>query len=249
MVRVSGGEIKRIGEFEDFYMDRFEVTNRQYREFVLKGGYQKRDYWKYRLQQGREASDLGTSHGRIRRQDRPARAGNVAGGRLPRRRGRLSGIRNQLVRSVRLRRIIRARRLPSGSHWGIAKGDLTNLYSSFRFFIPFYIPQSNFKRKGPEPVGHNPAITVYELYDMAGNVREWCFNETRMGRLVRGGAWEDVPYMFSNSSQLSPFDRSPKNGFRCCSLQSPGEGSPGRSGSGRNSEHARARLPKPEARI
>jgi dienelactone hydrolase len=68
---------------------------------------------------------------------------------------------------------------------------------------------------GPEPVGHNPAITAYELYDMAGNVREWCFNETRMGRLVRGGAWEDVPYMFPNASQLSPFDRSPKNGFRC----------------------------------
>ena len=29
-----------------FYIDRFEVTNRQYQEFVDKGGYQKREYWK-----------------------------------------------------------------------------------------------------------------------------------------------------------------------------------------------------------
>src|SRR6202011_450509 len=29
-----------------FYIDRFEVSNRQYQEFVDKGGYQKREYWK-----------------------------------------------------------------------------------------------------------------------------------------------------------------------------------------------------------
>ncbi len=51
---------------------------------------------------------------------------------------------------------------------------------------------------------------------MGGNVREWCFNETQMGRLVRGGAWDDVSYMFGFRSQLPPFDRSAKNGFRCC---------------------------------
>ena len=50
---------------------------------------------------------------------------------------------------------------------------------------------------------------------MAGNVREWCWNETPKGRLIRGGAWDDNTYMFGNRSQAPPMDRSAKNGFRC----------------------------------
>ncbi len=50
---------------------------------------------------------------------------------------------------------------------------------------------------------------------MAGNVREWCWNKAPDGRIVRGGGWDDVVYMYFNISQLPPFNRSPKNGFRC----------------------------------
>jgi pimeloyl-ACP methyl ester carboxylesterase len=32
---------------------------------------------------------------------------------------------------------------------------------------------------------------------------------------MRGGAWNDAAYMYGNWSQAAPFDRSPKNGFRC----------------------------------
>jgi eukaryotic-like serine/threonine-protein kinase len=40
-----------------FYIDRFEVTNRQYQEFVDKGGYQQRKYWKQKfLRDGKELS-------------------------------------------------------------------------------------------------------------------------------------------------------------------------------------------------
>jgi hypothetical protein len=52
-------------------------------------------------------------------------------------------------------------------------------------------------------------------YDMAGNVREWCWNESPKGRIVRGAAWNDATYLFGDLSQASPFDRSPRNGFRC----------------------------------
>ena len=31
---------------EAFFIDRFEVTNRQYKDFVDQGGYEKREYWK-----------------------------------------------------------------------------------------------------------------------------------------------------------------------------------------------------------
>ena len=87
----------------------------------------------------------------------------------------------------------------------------------------FFTPQSNFGGKGPERVGSHPAITAYGVYDMGGNVREWCSNEIKAGRLIRGGAWNDIPYMFGNNSQAIAFDRSPKNGFRCVVYVHPEE--------------------------
>ena len=52
-------------------------------------------------------------------------------------------------------------------------------------------------------------------YDLPGNVREWCWNESRDARVVSGGAWNDAPYLLFLLSQAPAFDRSPKNGFRC----------------------------------
>ncbi|NIN93158.1 SUMF1/EgtB/PvdO family nonheme iron enzyme, partial [bacterium] len=70
-------------------------------------------------------------------------------------------------------------------------------------------------------MGSLPGITSYGAYDMAGNVREWCFNEFQKGRLTSGGAWNDTTYMFGNWSQAPPFDRSSKNGFRCALYPDP----------------------------
>ena len=51
---------------------------------------------------------------------------------------------------------------------------------------------------------------------MAGNVKEWCWNEAGSGkRFIMGGAWDEPLYMFNNADARSPFDRSPDFGFRC----------------------------------
>ena len=76
------------------------------------------------------------------------------------------------------------------------------------------LPFSNFNGKGPEPVGKYKGISCFGAYDMAGNVREWCWNETQSGQIIRGGGWDDANYMYSNGVSF-PFDRSSKNGFRC----------------------------------
>jgi dipeptidyl aminopeptidase/acylaminoacyl peptidase len=56
---------------------------------------------------------------------------------------------------------------------------------------------------------------------MAGNVREWCWNETPQGRLLRGGAWNDNTYEFGNRRQAPPMDRSDRNGIRLVAYPEP----------------------------
>jgi dienelactone hydrolase len=114
--------------------------------------------------------------------------------------------------------------LPTGQHWNTARGGYTPLIlfpqlGGFAVFAPF----SNFNGKGAVPVGSLPGITSFGAFDMAGNVREWCWNEMPKGRLIRGGAWDDNTYMFEASSQAPPMDRSAKNGFRCALYSHPGK--------------------------
>ena len=59
---------------------------------------------------------------------------------------------------------------------------------------------------------------------MAGNAREWCWNEAEGGtRCIFGGAWSEPEYMFSDPNAAEPMDRSSRNGFRC---MEPGANSP-----------------------
>jgi dienelactone hydrolase/predicted Ser/Thr protein kinase len=213
MVRITGGEVEKIGMLNDFFMDLFEVTNRQYKEFIEKGGYQKKEYWKKIIIKDRR--ELSWEQAMAEFVDSTGRPGPATwqGGDYPEGQDDypVSGISwheaTAYAESV-------GKSLPTCYHWGIARGELTHLIDN-KVFSEFSTPQSNFKGKGTERVGSNPAITAYGLYDMGGNVREWCSNETPLGRLIRGGAWNDIPYMAGDWSQASLLDRSAKNGFRC----------------------------------
>jgi dienelactone hydrolase len=105
--------------------------------------------------------------------------------------------------------------LPTLDHWEVARGGFTPMVrwpqlGGFAVLAPF----SNFGTAGPVPVGSLRGITSYGAYDMPGNVREWCWNATPQGRIVRGGAWEDNAYAFDTETQAPAVDRSPRNGIR-----------------------------------
>ena len=47
MVRVAGFQRPVGVGVKDFFIDRTEVTNQQFKEFVDAGGYRKQSYWKH----------------------------------------------------------------------------------------------------------------------------------------------------------------------------------------------------------
>ena len=57
---------------------------------------------------------------------------------------------------------------------------------------------------------------------MAGNVKEWCWNESGEGkRYLLGGGFGEPTYMFVDEDAQSPWDRKSNYGFRCVRLRSP----------------------------
>jgi dienelactone hydrolase len=208
MVRVKGQD-----EIGDFFIDKYEVTNKQFKEFVNKGGYQKKEYWKHEfVKDGKEMTWEEAAGEFVDTTGRPGPATWQAGD-IP------EGQENHPVSGVSWYEAaayaeFTGKSLPTAIHWNIAKGGMSNLLLMSGFF-EFLAKMSNFAGKGPAPVGSYPGMTAYGTYDMAGNVREWCWNEAPKGRVIRGGAWNDEYYLFWERSQVSPFDRSPKNGFRC----------------------------------
>jgi serine/threonine protein kinase/dienelactone hydrolase len=212
MVRVQSTEIN-IGQFGDFYIDKYEVTNEKFKEFVDGGGYGDQKYWKHEfLKEGRVIPWEDAMSEYV---DQTGRQGPATweAGDYP------EGQAKQPVTGISWHEAaayaeFAGKTLPTGYHWSIARGRYTPLLGR-KGFTAILILQSNFRGRGPDPIGKNQGITSYGAYDMAGNVREWCWNETSQGRMIRGGAWNDNSYMFDNRSQAPAFDRSSKNGVRC----------------------------------
>lgn len=100
------------------------------------------------------------------------------------------------------------KQLPTAFHWSVvAETSRTQ----------FIVPLSNFSGKSAVPVGSLPGYSTFGVYDLAGNAREWCFNESNSPehRFILGGGWNDPTYAFNDSYTQAALDRSLTNGFRC----------------------------------
>ena len=216
MVRVLGREVRirmtglrtppPVG-IGDFWIDRYEVTNREFKSFVETRGYRNSTYWKYPFIRGGKA---------IPREDALAEFVDATGspgpsvwefGDYP------AGDDDLPVGGVSWYEAaayaeFAGKELPTIFHWARATG---------LYFGSLAVPLSNFGGSGPEPVGNHKGISDFGAYDMYGNVREWCWNPTTANgefRYLLGAAWDEPAYRAGGGNARSAFDRSARNGFR-----------------------------------
>jgi eukaryotic-like serine/threonine-protein kinase len=208
MVRVVGGRdanrFGSMGDLDDYWIDRFEVTNRQFQEFVDQGGYRRRDYWREPFIEGETSVPWEEAVGRFRDatgQPGPAtwRSGTFPDGQADFPVGGVSWY------EAAAYAVFAGKSLPTMYHWYRAArlGRFADI-----------LTVSNFSGKGPAPVGSSNGLGPFGTYDMAGNVKEWCWNETNDRRFLLGGAWNEPRYMFADYDARKPFERAPSYGFR-----------------------------------
>jgi serine/threonine protein kinase len=210
MAHVSAGGVLQFGDsfrgtLDAFWIDKYEITNRQFREFVDKGGYQNRRYWQQKFV--RDGQVLPWEQAMAKFCDRTGRPGPSTWelGEYPAGHDEfpVSGVSWYEAAAYAE---FATKQLPTIYHWSRAAGQ-----GPFSDILTF----SNFTGSGPMRVGSSPGVGPFGTFDMAGNVKEWCWNAAGQRRYLLGGAWNEAPYMYSAADARSPFDRSPGNGFRC----------------------------------
>jgi predicted esterase len=221
MLTVSGDEIALDYpvseappvEIDDFLIDRHEVTNEEYKTFVDAGGYQATRYWKVpfvrdgRTVPWREA--LAEFH------DATGRSGPSTWevGTYPRGREKhpVAGVSWYEAAAYAE---FAGKSLPTVYHWMDA--------SQADGFTEIIAPGSNFRGEGTQPVGGHGTLSGHGTMDMAGNAKEWCWNEGRDGkRFTMGGGFGEPLYNFQFTDAQSPWRRGVNFGFRCVRLDSP----------------------------
>ncbi|HEY6931617.1 MAG TPA: protein kinase [Thermoanaerobaculia bacterium] len=221
MVHVPGGKVdlaipELVGlptvAVDDFVIDRFEVTNQSYKKFVDAGGYQKREFWKQPFV--KDGKSISWEEAIALFRDTTGRPGPATWelGAYP------AGLEQHPVAGVSWYEAaayaeFSGKSLPSVYHWNKAGQTRASMLIS---------PESNFQGAGTLAVDANRAISGYGTTDMAGNVKEWCWNETTGGkRFILGGGFGEPTYMFIDQDAQSPWDRGTNFGFRCVKLPAP----------------------------
>ncbi len=190
----------------DYLIDKFEVTNKQFKAFVDAGGYGQREDRAPRFE--KDGRTISWTEATANLRDRTGRPGPATWevGRYPLGQDDfpVSGV--SWYEADAFARFS-GRSLPSVYHWVGAAGISLAAYIT---------PLSNFAGKGPAAVGSFAGLSAAGAFDMAGNVREWCANAVAGTdeRYILGGSWADPPYALTHANASAPFDRSEQNGFR-----------------------------------
>ena len=195
----------------DYWIDQHEVTNRAFKRFVDDGGYRRADLWREPfVKDGRPVSHDSAMSQFVDTTGKPGPAAWEQGA-YP------AGQDEYPVAGVSWYEAAAYARwagksLPTIFHWSRAADQRLS---------GNVVPASNFSGKALLPIGRG-GRTRAGTVDMAGNVKEWCWNAAAGAtRYILGGAWNEPVYMFTDADAQSPFARQTTYGFRLIKTDRP----------------------------
>jgi len=230
MVFVPGGDYRLISwsrptdqrvRLDDYFIDKYEVSNQEYKEFVNAGGYLKREFWTRPF----------VKDGRTIPWDEAVRTlvdrTGLPGPRTWSNQSFPEGKADYPVADVtwyeaEAYAAFRGKRLPTIFQWEKAarNGFLPPAGVSAMPWGAFY-PGDPLEGRANCGAGTLPTtgaefgMSAFGAYNMAGNVAEWTSNDSSDGFLATGGAWGDPTYTFAQFGGRPGFFSSDKLGFRC----------------------------------
>jgi tRNA A-37 threonylcarbamoyl transferase component Bud32/dienelactone hydrolase len=233
MVYVPGGEyrivspalpIGLVAELHPYAVDRFEVTNDQFREFTRAGGYSTPRFWTARGPAAVRLTDrTGLAGPRDwKNQEPPAGKGDHP----------VTGVSWHEAAAFCASR---GKRLPTLYEW--EKAARNGQTSGQGIIMPWGFVYStgntaehraNFSGTGTMPVNAHPfGISAFGAYGMAGNVKEWLANSVGDEYAVIGGSWQDPAYVYAEVGSLPAVTATEAIGFRCAKDVTEGGGNQG----------------------
>jgi eukaryotic-like serine/threonine-protein kinase len=204
-------EIQPSISLPGFWMDRNEVTNRQFKEFVDAGGYRKPEYWKEPFL--KEGHPLSWEQAILEFHDLTGRPGpaNWNLGSYPEGTADFPAAGVSWYEAMAYAEFA-GKALPTVYEWRYAAPVELN---------SDVVLMSNFSGKALAPVGAYHGMSAFGSYDMAGNVKEWTVNRTETRRYAMGGAWDEPMSFFTAPDAWDPFSRTISLGFRCVRRPEP----------------------------
>jgi serine/threonine protein kinase/formylglycine-generating enzyme required for sulfatase activity len=236
MVSVPGGDYRLVAwarpteakvPLNDYFIDKYEVSNQEFKDFINAGGYLKKQYWKYPFL--KDGKPLSWEEAMKEFKDRSGLPGprGWSNQDFPEGKGEFP-VTDVSWYEASAYAAFRGKQLPTVFQWEKAARDgkvsaLVN-YMPWGVFYPgdSLAYRANFDNNGTLPVTSSEfGLSPFGSYNMAGNVSEWCLNEMADGFVATGGAWGDPSYTFAEYSAFPGFYSSNKRGFRCA-LNTPG---------------------------
>jgi len=230
MTLVTGGDYRLVAwarptdervHLDDYFIDKYEVSNQEYKEFINGGGYLKKQYWKYPFI--KDGKTLTWEEAMEQLKDHTGLPGprSWSNQNFPEGKGNYP-VTDVSWYEAAAYAAFRGKELPTIFQWEKAGrngsvGALTN-YMPWGVFYPgdTLDQRANFGSDETWPVDSGEfGMSPFGAFNMAGNVSEWCLNETSEGFLSAGGAWGDPVYSFANYGGFPGFYSSEKRGFRC----------------------------------
>jgi formylglycine-generating enzyme required for sulfatase activity len=221
------GPIDDLVKLDDYWIDRFEVTNREYKEFVDADGYRNERYWMHEFV--KDGRTLSWAEAMLELVDSTGQPGPRSWSNRTFPDGKddhpVVGITWYEAAAYAA---FREKSLPTIFQWENAARFRWKRRAGSEFNNPLGVTmpwglhegtttdRANFGGAGTVPVGSFEfGMSPYGCYDMAGNVSEWCLNETSEGYIASGGSWASIPSAWGFFGIYPGFRSSDEVGFRC----------------------------------